>query len=222
MVLGKAGSTQWGRWMQRPVAMATKKHPREPLHWPLCSRSRLHHQKGPTGARLMGPCWRISGGDTSRFLFCPRGNPPALDPTSRGHRGFDGAVSRESGWEVGGGGEPLAGGFLGRGWGAAELGCWTGEEAVFLPSNSGRQRPRVSSIPRREKALAGLVVAWGKVGGAFPPPPQASWPARKEGSCQARRLAWFPLAKLRQTPSGGKPPLTGDRALITTDQKGET
>lgn len=32
--------------------------------------------------------------------------------------------------------------FLGRFWVDAELGCWTGEEAVFLPSNSGRQRGR--------------------------------------------------------------------------------
>lgn len=54
---------------------------------------------------------------------------------------------------VGGGGEPLAGCFLGRGWVDAELGCWTREEAVFLPSNSGRQRGRGAGGGRGRDSL---------------------------------------------------------------------
>lgn len=79
---------------------------RELLHWPLSSRFRLRHQKRPTRGRLSGPCWGISGCDTSLFLFCPRGKPAALDPTSRGHRGVDGAVSESRGRRIEGGGEP--------------------------------------------------------------------------------------------------------------------
>lgn len=90
---------------------------------------------------------------------------------------------------------------------------------------TNKEKPKVSSVTRRSGWVGGYLGGSGRC--CSHPHPQASWPARKEGLAQSRRLRDFLqqncVSRLVQRRGGlGKPPLTGYSTVTTLDQKGET